>query len=122
MPVQCRQHTVHPGDAVVVQQHPHPNASIGGLVHGFQQQGSRSVAVPDIILDIETADGGARQQSAGGEGVTAVVQLVNARMRSEEHTSELQSLLRISYAVFCLKTKITINETQNTKNISTRYH
>src|SRR3546814_4102219 len=29
-------------------------------------------------------------------------------MRSEEHTSELQSLMRISYAVFCLKTKITI--------------
>src|SRR3546814_16454586 len=29
--------------------------------------------------------------------------------RSEEHTSELQSLMRISYAVFCLKKKITIN-------------
>src|SRR3546814_7700197 len=29
--------------------------------------------------------------------------------RSEEHTSELQSLVRISYAVFCLKQKITIN-------------
>src|SRR3546814_3974696 len=28
------------------------------------------------------------------------------RMRSEEHTSELQSLMRISYAVFCLKKKI----------------
>src|SRR3546814_4457411 len=28
-----------------------------------------------------------------------------ARMRSEEHTSELQSLMRISYAVFCLKQK-----------------
>src|SRR3546814_2106733 len=28
--------------------------------------------------------------------------------RSEEHTSELQSLMRISYAVFCLKNKITI--------------
>src|SRR3546814_2981737 len=28
-----------------------------------------------------------------------------ARLRSEEHTSELQSLMRISYAVFCLKTK-----------------
>src|SRR3546814_1627304 len=27
-----------------------------------------------------------------------------ARLRSEEHTSELQSLMRISYAVFCLKT------------------
>src|SRR3546814_2912374 len=29
------------------------------------------------------------------------------RTRSEEHTSELQSLMRISYAVFCLKKKIT---------------
>src|SRR3546814_5858914 len=28
--------------------------------------------------------------------------------RSEEHTSELQSLMRISYAVFCLKKKMTI--------------
>src|SRR3546814_6428248 len=28
-------------------------------------------------------------------------------LRSEEHTSELQSLMRISYAVFCLKTKTT---------------
>src|SRR3546814_1296769 len=32
-------------------------------------------------------------------------------VRSEEHTSELQSLMRISYAVFCLKTK---NTTQHT--------
>src|SRR3546814_10009240 len=29
--------------------------------------------------------------------------------RSEEHTSELQSLMRISYAVFCLKKKHTLN-------------
>src|SRR3546814_2303991 len=29
-------------------------------------------------------------------------------MRSEEHTSELQSLMRISYAVFCLKKKKTL--------------
>src|SRR3546814_5928856 len=31
----------------------------------------------------------------------------DAGMRSEEHTSELQSLMRISYAVFCLKKHIT---------------
>src|SRR3546814_5962298 len=30
---------------------------------------------------------------------------INHRERSEEHTSELQSLMRISYAVFCLKKK-----------------
>src|SRR3546814_2624414 len=33
------------------------------------------------------------------------------RARSEEHTSELQSLMRISYAVFCLKKKSTYNKT-----------
>src|SRR3546814_1998967 len=32
------------------------------------------------------------------------------RIRSEEHTSELQSLMRISYAVFCLKKKKTTNK------------
>src|SRR3546814_6794805 len=33
--------------------------------------------------------------------------------RSEEHTSELQSLMRISYAVFCLKKKNTHTTTEN---------
>src|SRR3546814_4941289 len=36
-----------------------------------------------------------------------------ASTRSEEHTSELQSLMRISYAVFCLKKKKTQNNTQS---------
>src|SRR3546814_1247946 len=35
--------------------------------------------------------------------------------RSEEHTSELQSLMRISYAVFCLKKKNNITSTNTTK-------
>src|SRR3546814_7722283 len=35
------------------------------------------------------------------------LQLRARRHRSEEHTSELQSLMRISYAVFCLKQKTT---------------
>src|SRR3546814_4259619 len=38
--------------------------------------------------------------------------------RSEEHTSELQSLMRISYAVFCLKKKIN-NKRRNLKHSST---
>src|SRR3546814_5867051 len=36
-----------------------------------------------------------------------------ANWRSEEHTSELQSLMRISYAVFCLKKKKTNDKTQH---------
>src|SRR3546814_8983111 len=35
----------------------------------------------------------------------AVTEICRMRPRSEEHTSELQSLMRISYAVFCLKKK-----------------
>src|SRR3546814_7259056 len=33
----------------------------------------------------------------------AIARVCSPRVRSEEHTSELQSLMRISYAVFCLK-------------------
>src|SRR3546814_8966274 len=44
------------------------------------------------------------------------IQIVGAQPRSEEHTSELQSLMRISYAVFCLKNKNNTNTQQhNTK-------
>src|SRR3546814_2458212 len=45
--------------------------------------------------------------------VAVVVYIVFTRIvtdRSEEHTSELQSLMRISYAVFCLKKKNTITK------------
>src|SRR3546814_5733227 len=43
------------------------------------------------------------------------------RERSEEHTSELQSLMRISYAVFCLKKK-TNNKKNNTNNHRHQQH
>src|SRR3546814_9442793 len=39
--------------------------------------------------------------------------------RSEEHTSELQSLMRISYAVFCLKKKNQQQHTHNTLQTNT---
>src|SRR3546814_9849445 len=38
--------------------------------------------------------------------------------RSEEHTSELQSLMRISYAVFCLKKKKRLNITYKTHSLT----
>src|SRR3546814_9700377 len=49
---------------------------------------------------------------------SALYTVVTPSRRSEEHTSELQSLMRISYAVFCLKkkkTKITKQQTQPQK-------
>src|SRR3546814_8777013 len=42
--------------------------------------------------------------------------------RSEEHTSELQSLMRISYAVFCLKKKTTIINQHHTPIQYKRHH
>src|SRR3546814_6064402 len=42
-------------------------------------------------------------------------------IRSEEHTSELQSLMRISYAVFCLKKKKPTNTTQSQTSTQNRY-
>src|SRR3546814_2606023 len=44
---------------------------------------------------------------AGEHVVASTTDEAVAPFRSEEHTSELQSLMRISYAVFCLKTKKT---------------
>src|SRR3546814_6814058 len=51
---------------------------------------------------------------SGAEGQARRKPLLDRRQRSEEHTSELQSLMRISYAVFCLKQQ---NETTETANI-----
>src|SRR3546814_2288374 len=50
----------------------------------------------------------ARQTCFCGEPRAATIassRFVSGAVRSEEHTSELQSLMRISYAVFCLKKK-----------------
>src|SRR3546814_1228464 len=56
---------------------------------------------PGVLADL--GDVGIDQRTAGGLGVD------RREMRSEEHTSELQSLMRISYAVFCLQKKHTNN-------------
>src|SRR3546814_2705176 len=59
----------------------------------------RSAAQPDV----GARAGGAEEEGRSGSGVAAPTAAVGRR--SEEHTSELQSLMRISYAVFCLKKK-----------------
>src|SRR3546814_6049221 len=59
--------------------------------------------------------GEAEFRLASPEQVGELIQMAShdARLRSEEHTSELQSLMRISYAVFCLKKKN--HKTQDTQ-------
>src|SRR3546814_10024285 len=46
-----------------------------------------------------------REDAANGQTERRLDQSAEQAKRSEEHTSELQSLMRISYAVFCLKKK-----------------
>src|SRR3546814_8156648 len=49
--------------------------------------------------------------------IAAGTRTIRVGARSEEHTSELQSLMRISYAVFCLKKKKTNNNNQQSQQI-----
>src|SRR3546814_2784055 len=68
------------------------------------------IAFLDLPLDIPRLD--RRGAGARGELERRACRPVNkvADGRSEEHTSELQSLMRISYAVFCLKKKQKTND------------
>src|SRR3546814_6626831 len=58
----------------------------------------------------------------GGNGATELALI--SQSRSEEHTSELQSLMRISYAVFCLKKKTAYSCSifPHTSHIHTTYY
>src|SRR3546814_5722540 len=57
------------------------------------------------------AAGAARLTPHGGASTGSSGSSSSVGFRSEEHTSELQSLMRISYAVFCLKKKKTKKHT-----------
>src|SRR3546814_1057432 len=65
--------------------------------------------------------GSERREGSGARaaGVEEISGRENGKGRSEEHTSELQSLMRISYAVFCLKKKHNTIRMQSVKHHST---
>src|SRR3546814_7087080 len=93
------------------------------LVLGSEHDSLVCVAVETIGLDVRLGLGGL---GGGSHGVISslLVRFVTVSdplsgaaalkcctaIRSEEHTSELQSLMRISYAVFCLKKKKTLEK------------
>src|SRR3546814_71366 len=97
-----------------------------------------SFAIPSLYRGIERMSSVARHLTARGGATRSILALAipaigealwdiqiwippymsgapgtQVSMRSEEHTSELQSLMRISYAVFCLKKKNNIHTTQS---------
>src|SRR3546814_10073671 len=74
-----------------------------GDLHNISDAGfpfTDGLAVRQLVLE----DLDAMRQAAVDNGTPLSI-LAAYRSRSEEHTSELQSLMRISYAVFCLKKK-----------------
>src|SRR3546814_8118286 len=109
---------------------PHPLQGQGALAadvqagHALLQELQRTVDPELIVREGIDAMGQAHEPPAvgivGGElgrhpelaqgGKVERRPAGKSRLRSEEHTSELQSLMRISYAVFCLKKKIKKNK------------
>src|SRR3546814_7356409 len=82
--------------------------------------GAHGVLVADVAQRV--AQGLAALAEGGADDVGEALAVVDAdqRRRSEEHTSELQSLMRISYAVFCLKQKKSKYTPTHTKTYSIR--
>src|SRR3546814_2788037 len=87
-----------------------------GLMGGYYAEKSgESAAVANAIRDhyLPTQQGTSIPATREGQIVALADKLdtlagifaIGQKPRSEEHTSELQSLMRISYAVFCLKKK-----------------
>src|SRR3546814_1740158 len=80
-----------------------------------QAVGHRRILVPQRILETPFLGGDARNAPLRRNEPIETHREHGPDRRSEEHTSELQSLMRISYAVFCLKKK----KTQQTKEVNT---
>src|SRR3546814_5032368 len=80
-------------------------------IETFTETGIKLKSGKQLDADIIITATGLNIQLFGGVDVTLDGQRGDVGKRSEEHTSELQSLMRISYAVFCLKKKT--NKTNN---------
>src|SRR3546814_3258879 len=112
----------------------HPDLPI--LSHSFPTRRSSDLAL-DQVLEREFAQRGVRQaqyqlqvgaavfaplqqtrkafaQQPGGQTMQQSDAIRQVQERSEEHTSELQPLMRTSYAVFCLQKKRTTTVTNHT--------
>src|SRR3546814_8924918 len=98
----------------------HPDDDRGEQA-GKRQTGDRAEFLADDGIDVigmrlgqlhlhRALAGAGAEQSPRAEGIERTIDLIGVaaasqEARSEEHTSELQSLMRNSYAVFCLKKK-----------------
>src|SRR3546814_6386224 len=118
-----------PGSSLTDTLFPYPTlfraALVGDLAveHDFRVTRALEFFEDDLVhaaAGIDQRGGDYRQRTAFLDVARGAEETLRAlkRIRSEEHTSELQSLMRISYAVFCLKknTKTKFNHTNHITN------
>src|SRR3546814_1842935 len=80
---------------------PSPSAAV------FRYELGRNCGLPIAPAQepVKAERGASPRSTISSAAISSLVNRLRRRLRSEEHTSELQSLMRISYAVFCLKKK-----------------
>src|SRR3546814_4731217 len=95
----------HPGEERAVrqrkEQHQHGAAARPDADRQHERTGLAKQAATRLAVEQHRI----RQMMMAAAVMVMAVIVAMAGLRSEEHTSELQSLMRISYAVFCLKKK-----------------
>src|SRR3546814_2861162 len=87
----------------------------GGTVQGWKEQSGAppGTAIRCAPLAAPAPKGKPRVRALPPPSRACACSSATPARRSEEHTSELQSLMRISYAVFCLKKKTSNTQTNN---------
>src|SRR3546814_2128089 len=86
--------------------HRAPDDDLADVLHAHRDAGTRGDHRLFYVGDRAQPRVGANEKGfAGTADIVGACRQVRPFERSEEHTSELQSLMRISYAVFCLKKK-----------------
>src|SRR3546814_9376977 len=96
---------------------------VGGARHVDIEEGAPHQEIARLGGDILRELGQPlRRDRARQAALAPAAHQVGHRARSEEHTSELQSLMRISYAVFCLKQKTNRTKASHNTNDSITAH
>src|SRR3546814_9797813 len=105
---------------------PVEDEEVSAFMHKALTKQGMKIHVGAGVEKLEATKTGVKAAIKGADGKVvqddfshAIVAIGIVPNRSEEHTSELQSLMRISYAVFCLKKKTNNNSqtAHNTKDI-----
>src|SRR3546814_2262563 len=96
---------------------------VADTAKAITDQGGKALAVALDVTDRASVDAAVARIEDELGPIQILVNNAGVAARSEEHTSELQSLMRITYAVFCLKKKKKTNKTsrRNSKQHTTKH-